>query len=148
LEIGPDLTEARIRLGHVLGLMGRHADAADDLRRAIPATDDQLLLYYGYLLLGGELDSLGNRDRARDAYERAAALFPRAQSPKLALSQMANRAGDRQSAFDAIRPVLGPPADEFDRADPWWTYHVQQGRSAEERLATLRAAMFLVEARR
>jgi tetratricopeptide (TPR) repeat protein len=147
LEIGPNLTEARIRLGHVLALMGRHSDAADELRRAISSTDDQLLLYYGHLLLGGELDSLGNRDRARDAYQRAAALYPRAQSPKLALSQIANRVGDRRAALDAIRPALGPPADEFDRADPWWTYHVEQGRSAEAQLATLRAAMFLVGGR-
>jgi tetratricopeptide (TPR) repeat protein len=148
LEIGSDLTEARIRLGHVLGRMGRHSDAADELRKAISTTEDQLLLYYGHLLLGGELDALGNRDRARDAYERAAALYPRAQSPKLALSQIASRAGDRRSALDAIRPVLGPPADEYDRADPWWTYHVAQGRSAEAQLAKLRAAMFLVGARR
>jgi tetratricopeptide (TPR) repeat protein len=148
LERGTDLAEARIRLGHVLGLVSRHSDAADELRRAISSTDDQLLLYYGQLLLGGELDALGNRDRARDAYERAAALFPRAQSPKLALSQIANRAGDRRAALDAIRLVLGPPVDEFDRADPWWTYHIEQGRSAGEQLAKLRAAMFLVEARR
>jgi hypothetical protein len=75
-------------------------------------------------------------------------LFPRAQSPRLALSQIANRSGDRRAALDAIRPVLGPPADEFDRADPWWTYHVEQGRSAEVQLAKLRAAMFLVKAER
>jgi tetratricopeptide (TPR) repeat protein len=148
LQIAPDIPEARIRLGHVLGTLGQHSDAAEELRRAISATDDQRLLYYGHLLLGGELDALGNRDRARDAYERAAALYPRAQSPKLALSQMANRVGDRRSALDAIRPVLGPPADEFDRVDPWWTYHIDQGRSAEELLTKLRAAMFLVEAHR
>jgi tetratricopeptide (TPR) repeat protein len=148
LENGPNLTEARIRLGHVLALTGRHSDAADELRKALSTTDDQLLLYYGHLLLGGELDALGNRDRARDAYQRAAALYPRAQSPKLALSQIANRVGDRRAALDAIRPVLGPPADEFDRADPWWTYHVEQGRSADGQLAKLRAAMFLVKAER
>jgi tetratricopeptide (TPR) repeat protein len=148
LELGPELAEARIRLGHVLGLMGGHSDAADELRRALATTPDQLLLYYGHLLLGGELDALGERGRARDAYERAAALFPRAQSPKLALSQIANRAGDRRAALDSIRWVLGPPVDEFDRADPWWSYHVEQGRSAEEQLVNLRAAMFLVEVRR
>jgi tetratricopeptide (TPR) repeat protein len=148
LEVGPNLTEARIRLGHVLASMGRHADAAEELRKAISGTDDELLLYYGYLLVGGELDALGNRDRARVAYQSAAALYPRAQSPKLALSQLANRAGDRRAALEAIRPVLGPPANEFDRGDPWWTYHMEQGRSAEDQLAKLRAAMFLVEARR
>jgi tetratricopeptide (TPR) repeat protein len=148
LEIGPDLTEARIRLGHVLALMGRHSDAADELRKAVSTTEDQLLLYYGHLLLGGELDALGDRDRARETYERAAVIFPRAQSPRLALSQIANRSGDRRAALDAIQSVLSPPADQFDRADPWWTYHVEQGRSAEAQLAKLRAAMFLVEARR
>jgi tetratricopeptide (TPR) repeat protein len=148
LAIDANLTEARIRLGHVLTLIGRHSDAADELRKAISTTEDPLLLYYGHLLLGGQLDALGDRDRARDAYKRAAALFPRAQSPQLALSEIASRAGDRRAALDSIRSVLGPPVDEFDRADPWWTYHMQQGRSAEEQLANLRAAMFLVEARR
>jgi tetratricopeptide (TPR) repeat protein len=148
LERGPDLAEARIRLGHVLGLIGRHSEAADELRRAISTTGDPLLLYYGHLLLGSALDASGDRERARDAYERAALLFPRAQSPRLALSHIANRSGDRRAALDAIQSVMGPPADEFDRKDPWWTYHMEQGRSAEVQLAKLRASMFLVEARR
>jgi hypothetical protein len=34
--------------------------------------------------------------------------------------------------------VLTLPADKDEREDPWWTYHVAQGRTANERLDTLR----------
>ena len=54
--------------------VGRHSEAADELRKAILATEDQLLLYYGHLLLGGELDAWVPQSRTR-AYERAAVLF-------------------------------------------------------------------------
>jgi tetratricopeptide (TPR) repeat protein len=138
LDIEPGMAEARIRLGRVLALQGRHADAARELRRALEATSDSLLLYYAELFLGGEEEALDHRDAARASYEHAAALYPRAQSPHLALSQLARRFGDRAGALRAIQQVLRPPADESDRDDPWWTYHTAQGRNADDLLAALR----------
>ena len=71
LQRDPDRTEARIRLGRVLGRRGRHQEAIVELRRATMATKNRLLMYYGNLFLGAEADALGLTDEARQAYERA-----------------------------------------------------------------------------
>ena len=47
-----NFTEARIRLGYVLGRLGRHADAATELQRALTQDPPGLLRYYAQLLLG------------------------------------------------------------------------------------------------
>src|SRR5947199_348121 len=95
LEVKPDHVEARLRHGRVLGGLGRHADAAAELRQAIASADDTLLVYYGNLFLGAAEEELGHRDAARLAYEQAAASYPDAQSPLVALSRLARRYGDR-----------------------------------------------------
>lgn len=144
LEINPALTEARVRLGRVLGLLGRHADAASALRPAVSTIHDSQLLYYAELFLGGAAEALGDRDQARASYEHAAALYPRAQSPRMALSQLAKRSGDGTAALSAIQQVLRLPANEGERDDPWWTYHVVQGRAADTLLAEVHR-VFLAE---
>jgi len=138
LDADPRLAEARVRLGRVYGLQGRHADSAGELRQAVADTKDPLLLYYAALFLGAEEEALEHRDAARTAYERAAAIYPRAQSPYLALSQLARRVGDRPAALQAIQKVLKLPAGDGDRDDPWWTYHLMQGRNTDALLAELR----------
>jgi tetratricopeptide (TPR) repeat protein len=133
----PDLVEARIRFGRVLGANGRHEDAARELRRAASEAADPLLLYYANLFAGAEEATLNRIDSARAAYQRASALFPQAQSPYLALSLLARRANDREAARQTIERVLAPP--ELDeRDDPWWRYHTVQGRTVDERLDALR----------
>jgi tetratricopeptide (TPR) repeat protein len=124
----------------VLGLRGRHAEAVAELERAVPALSDDRLRYYAHLFLGEELAALGRRDAARASYERAAAAFPFAQSPRLAMSLLARRYGDRRGARQAIQDVLRLPADEFSRPDPWWQYDAPLRSEAEARLAELQAA--------
>ena len=123
LAIRPDNLEARVRHGHVLGELGRHAQAATALRAAVDGGVAGRLLYWAQLFLGKQEEMLGNRDRARASYERAAALFPRAQSPRLALSQLARRAGDRRAAQRELGELAELPADESQREDPWWDYY-------------------------
>ena len=137
LALKPDASEAHLRLGRVLALLGRHADAANELRQAIASTDDTLLVYYGDLFLGAEEQALGRYDAARDANERAAALYPMAQSPLLALSELARRQGDRPAALRALQQVFDLPPTEPERIDPWWKYHVAQARNADELLEEL-----------
>jgi hypothetical protein len=81
--------------------------------------------------------------RGANRVRTAAALFPRAQTPYLALSQLAARYGDRGAAARAIEPLLALGAEEAERQDPWWIYARSTGRDAErlltqasERLAT------------
>jgi len=70
-------------------------------------------------------------------YERASTLYPRAQSPRLALSALAQRTGNRAEALRAIEPVLG--RGEVDLGDdPWWIYYRAQGRATDVLLAELR----------
>jgi tetratricopeptide (TPR) repeat protein len=127
LERNPTWTEARIRLGRVLGRRGRHQDAIVELRRATKETQNRLLLYYGQMFLGSEAAALDLVDEARQAYERASELFPSAQAPHLGLSSLAGRAGDRAGALSAIEPVLN--GDEpLLSDDPWWSYYTSQTR--------------------
>jgi hypothetical protein len=143
LEADPKLLEARIRLGRVLGLRGRHEDAVEQLRQGVSAAEP-LLQYYAHLFLAAELEGLGNGEGARQSYQRAAALFPTAQSPLLGLSRVASQLGDVDGARDAIGRVLKLPADE-EREDPWWAYEIAFARTVNELLADLREAMSSVK---
>jgi tetratricopeptide (TPR) repeat protein len=140
LERDPQRSEARIRLGRVLGRRGRHQEAIVELRQATMATRNRLLLYYGHMFLGAEADALGLTDEARQAYERAGELYPDAQSPRLAIGSLAGRSGDRTEALSAIESVLGQ--DEPQTAhDPWWSYYTSQARDLEGIVAALHAAI-------
>jgi tetratricopeptide (TPR) repeat protein len=137
LERNPGFLEARIRLGRVLGLRGRHEEAVAQLRRGQLA-DEPLLQFYTHLFLGGELEALGNGVEARQSYERAAALAPMAQSPLIGLSRLADQAGDRAAAREAIARVLKLPHNELERVDPWWVYEIVQARGVDGLLADVR----------
>ena len=138
LKADETLTQARVRLARAIGLQGDHAEAARELHRGAVETDDTALQYRAWLFLGNEEQALGRLDAARDAYRKAAALYPRAQSPWLALSQLARRSGDRAAALEAVGQVLALPALADDRADPWWSYHAGTGPLADALLAELR----------
>jgi tetratricopeptide (TPR) repeat protein len=127
LERDPTRTEARIRLGRVLGRRGRHQDAIVELRRATKEADNRLLQYYGQMFLGAEAAALDLVDEARQAYEKASELYPWAQSPHLGMSALAARAGDRAGAFSAIEPVLNGDEPAISD-DPWWSYYTSQVR--------------------
>jgi hypothetical protein len=138
VELDPDLMEARIRLGRVLGLQGRHEEAILELRRVNAAVGSSLLSYYTALFLGASEEALGRSDRARQRFETASGLYPLAQSPYLALSRLAWSVGDRAGALRAIQPVLTFSANEDAREDPWWQYYDGTGRDAEAWLDRLR----------
>jgi tetratricopeptide (TPR) repeat protein len=113
------------------------------LQLATATAHDSLTRYYAWLFLGAEERWLGHADLARQCFDAAVALFPRAQSPHLALSQLARRNGDRGSALRAIQQVLNLPADDSQREDPWWSYFHDPGDKAEAMMHEMRAALFL-----
>lgn len=143
----PGFAEARVHRGRVLTLLGRHRDAAEELRLASGLEMGPRLRYFCELFLGRTEEVLGNRAEARDRYERASSLYREAQSPLLALAFLSRRAGDRPGAQEAMRKVLVLPVKRGDQADPWWTYSRVQDESAGPRLARLRAP-FLEEGTR
>jgi tetratricopeptide (TPR) repeat protein len=119
----PDHVEARVRHGRVLDNLGRPAEACDELHRAITAGAGGHLLYLAELFLGRAEEARGNDDAARAAFARASALYPNAQSPRLALSQIARRAGNRAAAQRELQALAALSADDQRREDPWWLYY-------------------------
>ncbi len=80
------------------------------LRQAHAEADEDLLKYYGRLFLGSAEEALGNYD-----------------------------GGDRAGALAAIGRVFELAQTYPENDDPWWTYHVAQGRQADDLLRRLRA---------
>jgi len=137
VRLDPSSDQAHLHLGHVLLARGRAQDAVSELTAA-RTTPDPLLRYYADMFLGAAEEALGHADAARPAYVDAATLFPRAQSPALALGALETRQGNRVAAARAIAVVFNLPQDAESRDDPWWRYRTVQGRDADERLAQLR----------
>jgi len=142
LKLQPGLAEAHLRLGHVLAQMERHKDARPELSTALATLENRQLKYYGELFTGRSQAALGNPSAARTAFERAAQLAPAAQSPLLALSQLAYSSGNADEASTLLAKVMALPA--LDGDDPWWTYNTSAGRffnpSYEDIVNTLKPA--------
>ena len=138
LAANPAMGEARLRYGRVLLLLDRPADAANDLRKALEMVTEDELRYYGELFLGGAETARRNFEAAREAYGRAARLYSEAQSPRIALSELARRLGDRGGAWREMQPIFERPAIDAEPDEPWWRYFVVQARNADALLEALR----------
>lgn len=139
LAINAASVEARVRRGGVLGQLERHQEAAAELRKALEGAPKGELRYLAELLLGREEEALGRFDAARERFQAAADLYPRAQSPHLALSRLARQSGDRQAALGALQKLIALPASELVRADPWWRYYDSHAEDADDLLRGLHA---------
>jgi tetratricopeptide (TPR) repeat protein len=126
VTLRPMFAEARLRLGHVLAELDRHKDALPELTQALESIQNTGLQYYGHLFVGRSSAALGDAAAARAAFERAARLSPNAQSPLLALSQLAYSRGDVAEATAMLARVGDLPA--ADAGDLWWSYNVSAGR--------------------
>jgi Tetratricopeptide repeat len=137
LKVDPGLTEAKVRLARVHAARGRYQEASLTLRDALDDVDDSIVKYYALMFLGSA-ELMLDRDRdAQAAFEAAADLFPRAQSPRLALSVLARRRNDIASASRAVIPPLA--LTNRDSADePWWDYRRGEGRYVDRLLDMLR----------
>jgi hypothetical protein len=133
--------EAEVRLGRVLGKLGRHADAVTVLSAVIPRLKDVRLVYLANLFLGAEQGELGHTAEAKAALDRAAALFPTAQAPLVALNEASWHAGDRAGALAALARLQQLPGDSADRTDPWLGYFSDFAADADDQLAAVRAAV-------
>jgi len=141
LAVNPDFAEARLHLGRVQGLLGDHAQAAAELEGAAASINDPQLSYYSSLYLGWELAQLSRLNEARDQYERAATLYPGAQSAHLALSQLAHSSGDAKAAFLAVQNVFALHIRDPWNDDPWWAYDVSHVRDAAGLMVEMRRGL-------
>jgi len=133
----PGHQEARLHLGRVLIVRGRPQEAAEELRHVTFPDADRELQYFAALFLGAAEEGSGRFAQARDAYQRASAIFPLAQSPYIALSALARQRGDRAGALREIQHVFDLGDRSTDDQDPWWSYQVCQTRPLKEWLESL-----------
>lgn len=138
LDRAPDDSNVRLRLGRTLGELGRHEEAATELRRSRQGERDRQRLYLIALFLGREEQTLGRQNEARGHFENAAALYPNAQSPRLALSLLARQAGDRKTALLLLQQVNAPSATSGDASDPFWFYHEYHADDADALMQQMR----------
>ena len=131
LKINPDFAEARLHFGRILLLLGNPNKAYVEFRKAAAGIVDPQLSYYISLYLGRTLAALSRHDEAREQYERAAKLYLTAQSPLLALSQLAQIDDDSESAFAAVQRVFELPRQNIREDDPWWVYDLSHVRNAD-----------------
>jgi tetratricopeptide (TPR) repeat protein len=124
LKIEPALAEARVRLGRVLARQQSYVSALSELRSVADGAASPKLRYYRDLFLGEAEEGLNGNDAAREAYRRALALYPGAQSAWLALASLERRAGNRSRALDAVLHLLTLPTGDEARQDPWRAYYV------------------------
>jgi tetratricopeptide (TPR) repeat protein len=141
LAVDSSLVEARIRLGRVVGLQGRHSEATKCLRNALHTAREPLLRYYAALFLGSELRALDDDSGAGVAFAQAASLYPQAPSANLALAQLAWRHGDRQEMTGRLRRALADNCSRVGQCDPWDSYFIVQGRAGRTKLDSLRESV-------
>lgn len=138
----PGDAEVRLRLGRVLQLLDRHDEAARELKEAGGLLADPALAYDAILFQGVSQEALGDREGARASFERAEALAPGAQSPLLALSQLARRQGNSAAAQKPLERLFAAGHGESEPDDPWWSYAYSHVRNAGLLMAQMRRTLW------
>lgn len=139
LAIDPSLLEARVRLARLLGLRGRHSDAAAELKTALAGDPAGVIGFYGHLFAGRAAQATGQAAAALAHYKEAQSFFPNAQSALLALSHLALLGADVAAALEPVQRLGG--SSEVFTADPWWQYYLCSGRDADDLLNALWATV-------
>ena len=133
----PSLVEARVRLGRVLVLRQRANEAVGVLGPTAGGGPDDITKYFGWMFFGAALAETRADGEAIRAFESAAALYPDAASPQLAISQVAAERGNQTLARAALERVYAA-ADKPPDADPWLDYTRCNGRNAAAVLQAFR----------
>jgi tetratricopeptide (TPR) repeat protein len=130
--------EALMRLGRV-ELALDHPDAAiEALRTADAAATEPAVQYLARFFLGQALERQGHREQAADAYRRALAIVPAAQSARLALAAIEFRQGAREQADRTVTQLLAQPGNSDD---PWWNYWPGDFRRIDTLMNAMREAI-------
>jgi tetratricopeptide (TPR) repeat protein len=130
VAFNPDFAEAHLHFGRVLGLLNYHQESIAELQTSQAAIKEEQLLYYTSLYLGHELKMLSRFEEARKQFEQAARLFPEAQTPLIALSELARTLKDPDGEQRFIQRVFALEHSNSMDGDPWWTYSFSHVRDA------------------
>jgi tetratricopeptide (TPR) repeat protein len=139
VAVDPSMTEAKVRLAHVLLQKRRFKDAVSILEGDIHTTDANVL-YFAAMTRGRLMQQTLHPDEARRSFSEASTLFPSAQSPLLALAALAREQGDETSASVAMTRLSALATTDPWRDDPWWLYYECNGRNVVGELLRLRYA--------
>lgn len=132
--------EARLHLGRVLTLAGKHDDAARVLGEIEPSIEPAFQ-YLLELFTGDLAERRGDMAGAAEHYGRAVAILPVAQSARVALAEVRHLAGDRSEAAAEMLDATAGHRDAPDTSDPWAWYVRGMAWHVEEYRARLRGAV-------
>lgn len=141
LQVNPRFVEARVHRGMALLQLSHPREAADQLRQAAAEAQGPQLRYYADLFLARAEEASGNVAAAREHFQRASEIYPRAQSPHLSLTLLARERGDRTGAREAMQKVLALPHMDRANTDPWWDYYRWQNQGADDLFAKLYSSL-------
>ena len=141
MEVEPGCAQCWLRLARVQQLTNAADQSAALLARAEPKLETPELRYFAALFAGRAAEMLNRVPEARAAYERAMALFPRAQSPRLALAELAIRDAEQRQAQSGVRTMFVAAGAARD-ADPWWNYDIALVAKWPELVGQLRKMAF------
>jgi hypothetical protein len=139
LTLDPTLSEARIRLAHVLGALGDDRQAAEVVRPALEGPLPPFLEFYAALVLGRSEDRLGSFGEAGAAYARADARFHGAGSASIGRSRVALAQGKGADALKVLVEAVGPFSTE--QPDPWLAYLKLHDPDSETLMKAWRAGL-------
>lgn len=121
LQLDSSFAEPRVRLARLMEKNGKPQDALSLLADASRLTMSPELEYISHLIAARASGAVGKFAEGRAHVKAALALFPSAQAPLVALTQLSLESGDMEGAVSAASQLrLNPERDE--RNDPWWIY--------------------------
>jgi tetratricopeptide (TPR) repeat protein len=137
LRIDPSATEAALRLGHVLMLLGDTAQAQSVLSDVVNRTGITAdHAYLARLFLGRVREQVDDAAGADVLYRDASTRIPSGQSARMAIADQLYNSGDARHAADAIEDIV--TADPDRRVDdPWIVYligHLPRGLALRDEL--------------
>jgi len=133
-EIAP---EAEVRKAVVLWRLSRPKEALPLLAKVYGRAVEPAVNYLAALVEGRVLEALDRPEDAAEAYKRAVLLFPRAQSPFVAMAALRLKQ-DLQA--DALEWASRARMTSADSADPWWEYWMGDFRFVPTWLGAVRKA--------
>jgi tetratricopeptide (TPR) repeat protein len=139
LTLDPTLVEARVRLAHVVGERGGAAEAVALAQEALRVALPPFFETYATLVLGRNLARVGRFEEAGRAFDRAAALAPATQAPRIGRAYAALALGRPRDALTALTAILGPDRAVAQTEEPWSLYYRVSDPAAPAQLAALRA---------
>jgi tetratricopeptide (TPR) repeat protein len=116
----PNHTEARLRLGHVLKLLGQYDESAALLEEVLLKTDDPVSTFVANLLMGDIHKTQGRLDEAVDSYQKAMQIDGSSQAVVVAMSHTYHRVRRLDDSTALLKELLS--RGERNESDTWWRY--------------------------